>query len=75
VAEFRVVTSLPHTLATIVAGALQAEGFTVRLDRPALSSVYGLDSGMFATRVLVPELELEAARRLIAEIEAAEDWG
>ena len=63
-------TELPGPLAQIVKGALEAEGIPVRLHRDALSSIYGLDTGLFATQLFVPAARLEEARALIAEIEA-----
>lgn len=66
-------TELPAPLAQIVKGALEAEGIPAFLERDALSSVYGLDTGLFATRVLVPPEMLAEARALIAEIEAEAD--
>ena len=59
--------SSPH--ARIVKGALEAEGIPVRLERDALSGVYGLDTGIFATRLYVPVSRHAEARALIDEIE------
>lgn len=67
----RVVAALPYAFAQVVKGALEAEGIRVRLERDALSSVYGLDSGMFATRLYVADEDFEAARDLIDEVEQA----
>ena len=67
----RVVAALPHTFAQIVKGALEAEGIRVRLERDALSGIYGLDTGTFATRLYVADEDFEAARDLIEEIEQA----
>ena len=69
-AELREVTALPHPLAEIVKGALEAEGIPTELRREAISAVYGLDSGWFATGVLVPEEDVERARALIDRVEA-----
>lgn len=69
--ESRVVTALPHAFAQIVKGALEAEGIPVRLQRDALSSIYGLDTGTFATRLYVSEEDFEAARALLDDIERA----
>ncbi|CAN5771617.1 MAG: DUF2007 domain-containing protein [Actinomycetota bacterium] len=71
-AELRVLTARPSVQAQLIKGALEAEGIVVRLDRDALGSVYGLDSGTFATRVLVPAVDVERARRLLAELESAD---
>lgn len=62
-------TALPSIHASVLAGALEAEGIRVVLDRPALSSVYGLEAGTWATRVLVPAEQLEEARALLAEFD------
>lgn len=69
-AQFVPVTELSSTLARIVKGALEAEGIPVRLDREAISAVYGLETGRFATRLLVPADRLDEARALIDEVEA-----
>lgn len=69
-ARFVAVTELASPLAHIVQGALEAEGIPVRLEREALSAVYGLETGMFSTRVLVPADEAERASAFIAEIES-----
>lgn len=63
-------TALPALVAPVVAGALRAEGIEVHTDRDALASVYGLDAGMHATRLLVAPHDLERARAVLAEIEA-----
>lgn len=68
---FVALTELPSPLAHIVEGALAAEGIPVRLERDALSVVYGLETGMFATRVLVPADRLDDAAALIDEVESA----
>lgn len=67
--EEALLTELPAPLAQIVKGALEAEGIAVRLERDALSSVYGLDTGLFATRLFVAAEQLAEARALIDEIE------
>ena len=67
---FVVLTALPSLHAEVLRGALQAEGFTVQLDRPTLGTVYGFDGGAWATRVLVPPDQLERAREVLAELEA-----
>jgi hypothetical protein len=64
------VTELPSPLARIVQGALETEGIPTRLEREAASAVYGLETGLFATRVLVPADRLAEARALIAEVES-----
>ncbi|QBI21451.1 hypothetical protein ER308_19010 [Egibacter rhizosphaerae] len=66
------VTELPHPLARIVQGALEAEGIPSRLQRDALSGIYGLETGIFATRLLVPADRADEARALIAAVEAEE---
>ncbi len=65
-----VLTELPSPLARIVKGALEAEGIPVRLERDALSSVYGLETGIFATKLYVPADRLAEARALIDDFEA-----
>lgn len=71
-AAFVPVTELSSPLAHILRGALAAEGIPVRLQRDALSDVYGLETGLFATRVLVPADEVDRATALIAEVEASQ---
>ncbi len=68
--DYRQLTAMPFAVAAVVKGALEAEGLSVRLDREALAGVYGLDSGTFATRILVAAEDLERARLLLAEIDA-----
>ncbi|MDQ3537507.1 MAG: DUF2007 domain-containing protein [Actinomycetota bacterium] len=70
--ELRVLTARPSVQAQLIKGALEAEGIAVRLDRDSLGAVYGLDSGTFATRVLVSAADVERARRLLAELESAD---
>lgn len=67
-----VLTELPSPLAQIVKGALEAEGIPVRLERDALSSVYGLETGIFATKVYVPADRWAEARALVDAFEADE---
>ena len=67
---FVVLTALPSLHAAVLRGALEAEGFTVQLDRPTLGAVYGFDGGAWATRVLVPPDQLERARAVLAEFES-----
>jgi Putative prokaryotic signal transducing protein len=69
---YRQLTAVPAVIAQIVRGALQVEGIDVVLDRDALGSVYGLDSGEWATRVLVEADQLARARALLDQFEAAE---
>lgn len=68
--RFLPVTELPSPLARIVQGALEAEGIPTRLEREALSAVYGLETGLFSTRVLVPEDRVQEAAALIADVES-----
>jgi len=70
--ELRVLTARPSVQAQLITGALEAEGIAVRLDRDALGSVYGLDSGNFATKVLVPAGDVERARQFLAELESTD---
>lgn len=70
--QFRELMRGPNALARIVMGALEAEGLRVTVDREERSP-FGIDSGWFATRVLVAEDDLERARDVLAEIEAAEE--
>lgn len=62
--------ALPSPLASIVQGALEAEGIPARIEHDVFGGVYGLDTGLFATRLYVPADRVEEARALIAEIEA-----
>jgi len=65
-------TTRSAVLAAVLKGALEAEGLDVRLVRDSLGTVYGLDTGRFATRILVAEDDLESARRLLDEAEGTE---
>ena len=70
--SYRQLTAVPPVLARILEGALQAEGIDVVLDRAALGAVYGLDSGEWATRVLVAADQLDRAPTLLDEFETAD---
>lgn len=70
--DFRELMTAPNTLALIVRGALEAEGLRVVVDRQERSP-FGLDSGWFATRVLVAPEDLARAQELLAEIQAADE--
>lgn len=70
-ADFHELTRAPNALAQIIKGALEAEGLRVTVDRDQRSP-FGLDSGWFATRVLVAADDLGRARELLAEIEASD---
>lgn len=67
--ELVTVTQVHSAKAAIVKGALEAEGIPARLDRDGLGVVYGLESGPWATRVLVPVEHVDAARALLHQIE------
>lgn len=71
-ADYCELMTAPNALARIVKGALEAEGLRVAVDREERSP-FGLDSGWFATRVMVAADDLERARELLAEIEAADE--
>lgn len=68
--RFVEVAALPHNVAMVAKGALEAEGLVVVLDQPALGAVYGLQHGPWVTKVLVPPDDADAALALLAEIEA-----
>ncbi len=70
VTDYRLLTSRPTAEAHVVAGALQAEGLRVRLERDGLGAIYGLTRGVFATRLLVHVDDHEAAVALLREIES-----
>lgn len=70
--EYRELMNAPNTLALIVQGALESEGIRAVVDRHERSP-FGLDSGWFATRVMVAEEDLERAHELLAEIEAGRE--
>lgn len=70
--EFREVAAMPNAIAQLAKGALEAEGFTVMLDTEGRDP-YGIDSGWFATRLLVVENEAERARALLDEFEAEDE--
>ncbi len=68
--QYATLTVRPSVTARLLAGALAAEGLDVRLSRDALGEIYGLDSGDFATLVLVGVEDLDRARTLLAQIES-----
>jgi hypothetical protein len=70
--QWAVLTVRPHTAAVLLRGALRTEGVDARLDRDGLAQVYGLDSGLHATRVLVPATEFERARSVLASLDAVD---
>jgi hypothetical protein len=72
VTAYRQLTTLPSALAQIVKGALEVEGITVGLERDSLGSLYGLDSGPWATRLLVPADQFDRARTLLDQFETAD---
>lgn len=59
---YRVLTRRAAAEAHVLAGALRAEGFEVRLDRDGLGAIYGLTTGQFASRLLVAVEQYAAAR-------------
>lgn len=67
--EFREVAALPFAVAQLARGALDAEGIEARVERHALASVYGLDTGAWASRVLVRAGDVADARAVLAEFE------
>jgi len=72
---YRQITALPSVVAEVVRGALEAEGFDVRLERDSLGSVYGLDTGQWATRILVPAEQWARAREVLAAFSEDADEG
>jgi hypothetical protein len=60
---------MPHPIAQIVRGALEAEGIETDV-RTGLGQVYGIDAGPFATRLYVRRSAVARAEALIAEVEA-----
>lgn len=64
--------ALPDAVAAVVAGALESEGIGARCERDVLGTVYGLNAGAFATRVLVARADLPRAQALLDEIEAGD---
>lgn len=68
--QYATLTARPSVTARLIAGALAAEGLDVRLSRDGLGEIYGLDSGDFATLVLVPVEDLDRARTLLTQIES-----
>ena len=70
--ELRLLTTRPQPLARILQGALAADGIDATLERDALAEVYGLDSGLHATRVYVSAAELARAEEIIRVAESGE---
>jgi hypothetical protein len=68
---YRQLTALPSAPAHLLKGALETEGIHVVLERESFGSIYGLDSGAWATRVLVDEASIDRARTLLDEFETA----
>ncbi len=56
--------------AAIVKGALEAEGIDVILDNSGIGNTYALDTGTWATHVMVPLDQLARAQQLMADFEA-----
>lgn len=71
-AQMRCLTSLPAIHATIVKGALEAEGLTVVLQGAGFDTVYPLSTGTWATRLLVRDDEFEQAQQILGEFERTE---
>ncbi|MGH8908241.1 MAG: putative signal transducing protein [Egibacteraceae bacterium] len=69
---YRQLTALPSAPAQILKGALETEGIAVVLQRESLGSIYGLDGGAWATRVLVDADCIDRARTLLDEFETAD---
>lgn len=67
--DWHVVTVLPHVAAVLARGALLSEGVHAELDRDVLGAVYGLDSGVHATRVLVHRADAHRAREVLDAVE------
>lgn len=68
-APHRTLTAMPLPQAILAQGALRVEGITVRLERDALAGIYGLETGVFATRLLVPADQYDRARSLLDTLE------
>ncbi len=60
---------MPHAIAQIVRGALEAEGIPTDV-RTGLGQVYGIDAGPFASRLYVRRSDVPRAEALIAEVES-----
>lgn len=60
---------LPHPIAQIVRGALEAQDIETDV-RTGLGQVYGIDAGPFATRLCVRRSDVDRAEALIAEVES-----
>ncbi len=62
------------TQAGIVAGRLEAEGIPTRLEYEAIGRIYGLTlNGLGEVKVLVPEADMEKARRVLSEFYPQEE--
>ena len=69
VVDLRLLTARPDPVAQLLRGALESEGIDVVVQRDAIASVYGLSTGSHATRLLVPSDQLDAARRILADLD------
>lgn len=74
VPPFTRLTSLPAIHATIVKGALEAEGITVVLDGGS-TGPYVLDTGTWATSVMVPADQVQRAEAVLAAFDAPDADG
>ena len=66
-------TALGKVHATIVKGALEAEGLDVVLRSNDVAGLYPMDLGTWATTLEVPEDQVDRAREILAEFERAAD--
>lgn len=71
--DWTIISQCPFFEAQLLKGALEVEGFEVRVDRHDLGVVYGLDIGPMSTKLSVPADQVEAATALIAELRTDED--
>ena len=66
-------TSLGKIHATIVKGALEAEGIDVVLRSNDVGGAYPMDLGTWATTLEVPEDQLDRAREILEEFDRTAD--
>ncbi len=67
--DFAPLTSLSHVNAAIVKGALEAEGVHVILDNTGIGNPYALETGTWATHLMVPRAQLSKAQAVLASFE------
>ena len=67
--EWVLLTARPLVQGQLLAGALEAEGIVVLIQRNGLGAIYGINTGAFPARLLVRPADLARARALLADLD------